>query len=396
MRYRLAALTSHPIQYQAPLFRQLANHPEIELMVYFCSDLGVENAYWDQGFGIKLKWDVPLLEGYRYKFLSHLSCKPSISFFRQIKSAIIIIRELMHNRYDGLWVHGYIPLTNWFAFSGAWIAKTPILLRGESHLPRTAFKVRCLRRIILPLFFKQISCFLTIGTLNAEYYKHYGVSGERLFFTPYAVNNDFFLRRSHELYDQRSRLKEELGILPEQSVILYVSKMIPQKRAKDLLLAYTKIQTRIDMALVFVGEGRERPLLEAYAKQQNLKNVYFVGFKNQTELPNYFVIADVFVLPSAYEPWGLVINEAMNFSLPIVTTDKVGAAYDLVRHGENGFIYPVGNIDKLSEYLLRILENNALKEKMGRCSLEIIAQWSYKEDVRGLLAALRYTKRGYE
>jgi glycosyltransferase involved in cell wall biosynthesis len=291
-------------------------------------------------------------------------------------------------------IHGYVPLANWFAFLGAWLSSTPILFRGESHLLnyRTPWK-RALKRVVLPLLFKQISSFLTIGTLNTEYYKHYGVSGKKLFLTPYAVNNDFFLKRYHELYDKRYRLKEELGIPLELPVILYVSKMITRKRTRDLLSAYAKIREKVSAALVFVGNGVERPSLEAYTQEQSLKNVYFVGFKNQTELPNYFVIADVFVLPSASESWGLVINEAMNFGLPIITTDKVGAAYDLVKNGENGFVYPVGDIDKLTECLLKILYDQKLREEMGKRSQEIIAKWSYKEDVDGVLAALEYVSK---
>ena len=139
-------------------------------------------------------------------------------------------------------------------------------------------------------------------------------------------------------------------------VILFASKMIPRKRPMDLLRAYVKIQERINAALIFVGDGIERSLLEAYTKDNNLKNVYFTGFKNQTELPYYFAIADVFVLPSDDEPWGLIINEAMNFGLPIVTTEVVGSAPDLVKDGINGFIYPAGDIEKLVNCLSKVLE----------------------------------------
>lgn len=388
-KYRLAILTSHPIQYQVPLFRKLAAHTDIDLTVYFCWNFGVENEQYDPGFGEKIKWDIPLFEGYKYKFMPNLSPRPSSSFFGLINPSII--KELCKNRYDGIWVHGYVSMSNWFAFLGAWLSKTPILFRGESHLlnHRTGWK-RAIKRIVLPQLFKRISSFLPIGTLNGEYYKHYGIPDKELFLTPYAVDNDFFLKRYQELYDRRDHLKKELGIAPELPVILYASKMMQRKRAMDLLKAYGKIQKRVDVSLVFVGNGVERPALEAYSKDHDIHNVHFVGFKNQTELPDYFVIADVFVLPSTDEPWGLIINEAMNFGLPIITTDKVGASPDLVKDGENGFIYPVGNIEKLENYLLKLVYEPELREKMGKRSLEIISRWSYKEDVEGILAALKY------
>jgi len=390
-KYKLAILTSHPIQYQVPLFKKLAEHKEIDLTVYFCWDFGVKEKY-DPGFGKKIKWDIPLLEGYKYKFLRNLSPKPSSSFFGHINP--LIIKELQKNQYDAIWVHGYTSLTNLFAFLGAWISKTPILLRGESHLLnyRPWWK-RILKQIILTLLFRWISAFLPIGKLNKEYYKHYGVPESKMFLTPYAVDNDFFRARYQELFNKREDFKKEAGFDPNLPVILYVSKMIPRKKAMDLLRAFHMITEKIDAQLVMVGDGEERPLLEKYARDNNLKNVYFMGFKNQTELPKFYIMSDVFVLPSTEEPWGLVINEALNFGLPIITTDRVGAAYDLIKNDENGFIYPAGDIWKLSSYLLKVLKDSELREKMGKRSLGIISKWSFKEDIEGILSALKYVKR---
>ena len=390
-RYKLAVLVSHPIQYQTPLFRKIADHPKIDIMVYFCSDRYVKETI-ELDLGISFKWDVPLLKGYKYKLLPNLSPKCFSSFFGQINPSIV--RELRRNQYDAVWVHGYASLTNWLAFCGAWVARTPLLIRGESHLMnyRPLWK-RAIKRAGLFLLFKGISAFLPIGSLNKVYYQYYGVSDDKMFLSPYAVNNEFFSKKYHEIYHKREYLKKELDIHRELPVVLYASKMTPRKRAMDLLRAHEKIQKEIDVALVFVGDGVERLTLENYTKSHNLKNVYFVGFKNQTELPDYFVIADIFVLPSTDEPWGLIINEAMNFGLPIITTDKVGAAPDLVKNGENGFIYSVGDIEKLASLLLKLLQEPDLRENMGKRSLEIIDKWSYKEDIEGILAALEYTRK---
>lgn len=389
-KYRLAILTSHPIQYQAPLFRRLAQHPQVELMVYFCTDYGITQKV-DPGFGVVFKWDIPLLEGYSYKFLKNYQFSSYINKFAFNPS---IIRELWQNHYDAVLVHGYIAPTNWFAFLSAWLKGVPIIFRGESHLLnfRPGWK-KAVKRIVLFQLFKRISSFLPIGTLNRKYYKHYGVPDRKLFLTPYAVDNDFFLKRYQELYDRRDHLKKDIGVAPELPVILYASKMMQRKRAMDLLKAFEKTQKRVDVSLVFVGDGVERPTLEAYSKDHDIRNVHFVGFKNQTELPDYFVIADVFVLPSTDEPWGLIINEAMNFGLPIITTDQVGAGYDLVKDGGNGFVYPVGDIEKLASCLLKLFQNPELKERMGKYSSEIISRWSYNEGDEGILNALEYIKK---
>lgn len=391
MKFKLAALTSHPIQYQAPLFRKLAKHPDIELTVYFCLDFGVEKEAYDAGFGKKIKWDIPLFDGYSYKFLSNLSPTKTIGFFGQINPSII--KELRDNHFDAIWVHGYASMTSWLSFAGAWMSKTPIIMRGESHLLNyRPLRKRAFKRIALTFLFEKVAAFLPIGTLNTEYYKYYGVPDNKMFLTPYCVDNDFFSKKYNDLMPLRNEIKKKLGLQPEVPVILYASKMMPRKRAIDLLKAYEKIQNQINASVVFVGDGAERPLLEAYQRDHLLKNIYFVGFKNQTELPEYFSIADIFVLPSTDEPWGLIINEAMNFRLPIITTDQVGAAPDLVKDGENGFIYPVGDIEKLPDCLLKLLRDFELRVKMGKRSLEIIHKWSYTEDIEGILTALEYIK----
>lgn len=392
--YKLAALTSHPIQYQAPLFRKLAQHSNIDLTVYFCGDFGVEKEQYAPEFGRKIKWDIPLLEGYKYRFLPNLSPKPSSFFFGQMNASVI--KAIWQNNYDAIWIHGYTTFTDWLAFLVARIKGVPVLLRGESHLlnQRPLWK-RGLKYAILTALFKSVSAFLPIGTLNKAYYKHYGVIDEKMFLTPYAVDNDFFHGKYKELNKKlnKEELKKEKGFRPDLPIILYVSKMIPRKRAMGLLRAYHLISDIVDAQLVFVGDGMERPLLESYVKEHCFINVYFTGFTNQTELPIFYAMSDIFVLPSADEPWGLVINEAMNFSLSIVTTDSVGAAHDLVKDGENGFVYPVGDIERLATCLLKLVQNSELREEMGKRSLEIISKWSYEEDARGILAALDYVSK---
>jgi glycosyltransferase involved in cell wall biosynthesis len=158
----------------------------------------------------------------------------------------------------------------------------------------------------------------------------------------------------------------------------------------DLLMAYERINFE-NRALVYLGDGILRKSLEDYAKEKGLKDVYFLGFKNQTELSKYYALADIFVLPSGIgETWGLVVNEAMCFSLPIIVSDMVGCAKDLVKNGENGFIFKTGDINELTECLLKLLQEPELREKMGKRSLEIISRWSYKEDVVAILRTVEY------
>jgi len=384
--YKLAIVVSHPIQYQVPLYKKLAQNPRLDLTVYFCADFGL-NPKKDPGFGVSYKWDIPLLDGYRYKFLTNYSVRPSTGKLGQINPGII--SELFFQRYDAVLVHGYTTVKDWLTFIGAWLSRTPIFVRGETHLLLSrSLPGRLIRKIALPICFKNVSSFLSIGSKNRDFYKYYNVPDNKIVPTPYSVDNKRFKNSYTSLKNQRDHIKKQLNLPPNKRVILYASKMTPRKRPMDLLKAYEKINHNGNLSLVFVGDGELRYRLEHYAKDVGLKNVHFFGFQNQSQLPMFYSIADVFVLPSENEPWGLVINEVMNFQVPIVTTDLVGSAYDLVKQGENGYVYKCGDFNALADCLNSVLEDIGNSRRMGKSSQEIISKWSYKEDEQGILSAL--------
>jgi glycosyltransferase involved in cell wall biosynthesis len=390
MRYRLAILNSHPIQYFAPLYRMLATHSQVDLMVYYCSQQGLK-PYVDPGFGTALKWDIPLLDGYRYKFLPNWSWKQEVGGFWSLINPAII-GELRRGNYDAIIIYGYVYFTYWLAFLGAWLTGTPILMRGEANLLnyRPGWK-RAIKRLGLTALFHGCASCLPIGRANADYYLHYGVPESKLFLAPYSVDNEFFMTAAQGFAAESKCLKARLGIDEGLPAILYASKMTPRKRAMDLLQAFHRlVQEGVQAQLLFVGDGEEHRRLEMYAEQHQLSNVRFLGFRNQSEMPQFYAIADIFVLPSAVEPWGLVINEAMCAGVPIVATDQVAAATDLIEHERNGYVYPVGNIGMLTQYLHKLLANPIQRVTMGRYSLEIISHWSYKECIDGILNALAF------
>jgi len=386
-KYKLAVVVSHPIQYQVSLYRKLAQNPHLDLTVYFCTDFGVSSKK-DPGFGITFKWDIPLLEGYRYKFLRNYSIRPSTRRFGQINPGII--PELFVHRYDAVLLHGYTTVKDWLTLIGAWFSRTPVFVRGESHLLLSRSSAGgFVRRIMLPVFFKKTSAALSIGSKNREFYSFYGVPFDKIFQAPYSVDNERFQDSYAKLKNQKKNIKEQLKLPQNTKIILYASKMSPRKRPFDLLKAYEKINSNGNYSLAFVGDGVLRPRLERYSQEARLKNVHFFGFQNQSELIQFYSIADVFVLPSQSEPWGLVINEAMNFQIPIITTDSVGAAYDLIKEGQNGFVYEAGNVEALVNCLKDVLDDAGKAQQMGKLSQDIISKWSYEQDEQGILSALR-------
>ena len=188
---RLAYLVTHPIQYQAPLLRLIAQQPDIDLYVFFCSDLSVRG-YYDPGFKKNITWDVPLTEGYAYEFLPALVGRHTLSFLRPIVYGLK--HRLQTGKFDVLWVHGWGHWSHVAAVFAAHRLKIKVLMRGESSL-QVGTK-NCIKRFIKTIFFKhffaKIDAFLSIGTLNRQFYQSYGISANRIFDVPYAVDNNFF------------------------------------------------------------------------------------------------------------------------------------------------------------------------------------------------------------
>jgi glycosyltransferase involved in cell wall biosynthesis len=400
-KVRLAYVVSHPIQYQAPLLRRIAQEPDIDLTVLFGSDFSVRG-YKDEGFGVEVEWDTPLLEGYRYEFLPRLRDTGGVSPVSPISRGIYKRLRTADGSpaFDALWVHGYASINALQAILAANALGIPVLLRAESWLAdRSRSPLKLLAK---SLFFSDlrplISATLPIGSANARYWRHYLGHAMPQFLMPYAVDNAFFARRAQEAAAGEEQLRSELGIDPGHPVILFASKLQQRKHCDHLVEAYAALLRDHDSSgykpyLVIVGDGEERANLEARCRDLGLTNVRFAGFQNQSVLPRYFHLADVFVLPSRHEPWGLIVNEAMAAGCPVIVSSDVGSGPDLVTNGVEGYSYPVGDILALTSALSRVLASPETASAMGEAAQQRIAGWSFEEDVQGLRHALAYTTR---
>jgi glycosyltransferase involved in cell wall biosynthesis len=401
-KIRLAYLVSHPIQYQAPLLRRISQEPDIELTVFFASNFSVRE-YVDKGFGVDVKWDVPLLGGYRHEFLPTIWDKRRTGPTSQLNYGIF---SRLRGRdgaagFDVLWVHGYSTLNAQQAMLAAKALGIPVLLRAESRLggkESNVFK-RGIKRMFFSILKGMIDGVLPIGTLNSAYWRHYLGDDLPQFLMPYAVDNQYFQSRSQEAEAGRSDLLRELNLDASRPVILFASKLQNRKRCQDLVESYLNLSLGEgigpDPYLVIVGDGAERAALEARVKQSGFTGVRFCGFRNQSELPRFFDLATVFVLPSRDEPWGLIVNEVMNSGRAVIVSDDVGCQPDLIIDGVEGRVFPAGDVAALTNALRSALATPETAKAMGQRGLERIQSWSYEEDILGLRQGIAMVTRRF-
>ena len=309
--------------------------------------------------------------------------------FKTIKE----LKKLKENNCDVIVIQGWNYVSHWIVFLTSFFLKLPILLRVEMPLNHEVSKSRwklLIKKAILKPLFKNISLFLSIGKQNAEFYKSYGIDENKILFSPYAVDNDFYRNSYLKLKDKKDELKLKYKVNKYKNIILFVGKFIDKKKPLDLIKAFHNLK-KDDSCLLFVGEGNLRADMEKYIEKNKIQNIILTGFINQNELPNFYTIADLFVLPSGVgETWGLVINEAMNYDLPIIVSSTVGSCDDLVR--DNGLTFKEGDTDDLSNKLNEILSKPNFKD-IGSNSYNIIKNYSYENIENYIIEAINKIKK---
>ncbi len=302
-----------------------------------------------------------------------------------------IISEFWRNRYDAVWVNGHRRLFPLLSILSAKAFGMPVMTRGETHLGLSQSPLKsALRRPVMGFFYNVLcNACLAIGSRNREFFLAHGVPDERIFVAPYSVDNAYFRNIASEVDGRVDEYRAELGLPVDRPLILFASKFEPRKRADDLLEAYRRLRDRGgNAALVFVGTGQMEADLRQRVSAQAIPDVHFLGFRNQSELPKLYKACDVFVLPSLDEPWGLIVNEVMAVGRPVIVSEEVGSVADLVEHGRNGFTFPAGDIEQLSEHLATLMADAELRERMGEESLRIISTWDIEACAQGVLRAL--------
>jgi glycosyltransferase involved in cell wall biosynthesis len=387
---KIVFINTHPVQYLAPLYQEMASgQTNFELEVWYCTTHGL-NAEVDKQFGRAIQWDVPLLEGYRHRFLKNYALQPSIYSFWGMLNLEIFEGIARLPKRSAIVVLGWNNFSYLAAIVTAKIFGHSVCLRCENTLKKETLRRGVLKRlqraVLRYAVFPLIDYFLYVGEQNKHFYRQYGVESKKLIFSPYAVDNRRFRSEAAVLTPQKQQLRMSMELPTDKKVVLFTGKFVPVKRVFDLLDAFHQVR-ELDAVLVLVGDGELKDELLRRIQDLRLdKQVFLPGFANQREIARYYALADVLILCSESETWGLSVNEALNFGLPVLVSDTVGCAEDLVRDGENGFIFPKGNTVQLAKDLRFVLENHAWRETAATASRQIVSRYSYSHTIQNLEA----------
>jgi glycosyltransferase involved in cell wall biosynthesis len=373
----LAILTTHPIQYQVPIWQALAKNGRVPFEVWYLTDFGIKPSL-DSQFGKTFSWDIDTLSGYPYRLVQ------KAEGVRPGKVWECRLREPLRDRLrqtgaKALWIQGWQVVAYWQAAREAGAAGVELWLRAESNdlapPPQQLWK-RPLKQLALRRLLGGVDRFLYIGSANKRLYQRFGVPDSRLYSAPYAVDNERFAEQALALRPRRTELRRQWGISDDAFCVLFCGKFIKKKRPLDLVkaaqlsIANGKLH---NIHLLFVGSGelgselrqschvvydadsaalQARESSIAAGSPRELPPASFTGFLNQTEISRAYVAADCLVLPSDHgETWGLVVNEALASGLSCLVSDACGCAEDLA--GKQ-FSFPMGDVGVLATKLERL------------------------------------------
>jgi glycosyltransferase involved in cell wall biosynthesis len=393
-QYKVAIVAPTCFYYQVPLFRALANHPRIKLTVYFCSDEGIYGRDILKKFRADDRWGVEdeLLTGFPFKVLPNYSPWPSY-----LRSALGLLNfgiwnEIKRNRPSAVVLMGWSNATWWIAVLACLRYKVPFFYMTDSNaqidLAQSKWKAWPKKLLLGKLLFRLTAGFLCAGTANRVLYRYYGVPEKKLIPFAFSWGYEAHVRVSDELKSQRTQIRSQLGIAENSFVILFCGRLSKEKGLLRLLEAYNSIDQR-DKTLVVVGDGGLRGPSQDYVARNNVASVRFFGFQNRKAISKFYAISDILVLPSERETWGIVVNEALSFGLPVIVSDRVGAGPDLVRHGYNGFIFPRHDTTALANHIKELSELPQHERSiMGSRSLNILKDWTQRDLAEPLLQYL--------
>jgi glycosyltransferase involved in cell wall biosynthesis len=385
--YRVLVIGSHPVQYMSPILRRMAQNSEIELQVAYCSLKGALPSH-DPDFNTTVQWDIPLLDGYSWKEIENIGSGRE-SFLGLWNSGLwSFIRQ---GRFDAVLCYlGYRCASFWISYFACRLSKTAFIFGTDasSMVPRngSGWKLR-FKKLFWPLLFTLADQVIVPSNATRNLMLSLRIPADRITLTPYSVDNEWWTTKSLEV--DRAAIRETWGAAPDTTVVLFCAKLQPWKRPLDLLQAFAQVRIPGSL-LIFAGEGVLRAEIEHQAALLGMtEQIRLLGFVNQSLLPAIYTAADLMVLPSEYEPFAVVVNEAFCCGTPVVASDRVGAARDLIATVDPSLVYPCGNVPALAHLLGELLPDRERLRALGRRSRIRMTTWSPTDNIAATLEAVR-------
>lgn len=392
-RYRVLVLVTHVIPYGSSLLRLLAQDPRLDLLVAYCSMQGAD-AGFDPEFGTEIRWDTDLLEGYPWVLIPNRSPHPGLGHFLGLLNPGLwkLIRS---QSFDALVIYtGYMCASFWIACFAAKSRSIPVLISSDSSSLQQREGKRwkaLIKPLILSCVYRYVDVLMAASRPVKDLAIQLGKREEEIVIIRCGVDKDGWLTRLTKF--NREAVRASWTVPAEALVVLCCAKLQQWKRPLDLLRAFAKANVA-GSYLVYAGEGPQRSELEREAESLGVtERVRILGFVNDSQLPGVYKAADLFVLPSEYDPCPLVVPEAMFSGLPVLLSDAVVGRLDMINSGESGYSYPCGDTDALAVLLRKILGDHALLQDMTQAVERQMGRWTAADLLDSWVGAIETSYR---
>jgi glycosyltransferase involved in cell wall biosynthesis len=379
-KIKVAVLNNIIAPYKIPLFNSLAKNKNIDIDVLFLSRTAHNR-----------RWKTQLYEKdmhFRYRILPCLR----IPFFFKEKIEYIInptfLYHLFRKRYDVIITSGWVDMSCHMTYLLSSLFGYKYIIWSESTVNEPSIQ-RTLTRPFVQWIVRHASGYIATGSRSKAYLVTLGADVKKIAVAYSTVDVAHFLRKSIMSLDEKNTMKENLHIPSKNSIILFVGQFIKRKGIAILLRAFREIH-RSDVSLMLLGYGQEEEHIRTFMKDYPELSISIIPHIEVDEMPKFYGMADIFLLPSAEETWGLVVNEAMASGLPVIVSNKVGCASDLVRNGENGYVFNSGRYIDLRDSIIRLLENKKLRLRMGENSRALVRSVLPSHAARQFITAIHY------
>jgi glycosyltransferase involved in cell wall biosynthesis len=388
---KVALLAPSPIPFKVPLYRRIAAAEGIDLTVMYACSMGVRPA--TAGYTEDVVWDTELLDGYAAKFLSAADRTAPVAASVTELINPDVIPWLVRGRFDVLWSDGYSWITNQMAILTQRARRMGVVMRDEQTLlhPRGLIKT-VLKEVALRSLFSTLDAAVYISAENRRWLEHYGIPPEHLFWCPYGADTDHFSAEAARLRDQRDALRARFGFSPEDGpIVVSVSRLAEAKQPQMLIEAFRRVRAKHRCGLLLVGSGPLEDELRDWVAREQIPDVRLTGFLNQSEVTGAYAAGDAFALLSAWnETFGVAVAEAMHFGLPLILSDKVGSAPDLLGDGSNGFIVPRDDVDRASQAIEALVADPDMRRRFGEASVSRVNARGLNQATEGAVRAIRF------